>query len=136
VARFSPAPPRDLAAPEAALWRRTITALRDLGMWQEHDIDAVERMVRASAIARAARERVAARLKRHGDAAAFFSKGSMGQLVEHPDLAIERRARMDADVLARELGLTPAARRRLRLDSPGDDIDKLLANADRLLAGL
>ena len=124
----SPKPPADFAAPERALWRRSIEALEELGIWQPVDVDARERYCRASAMSRLARERIAKRAKAD-PAGAFIAKGSMGQPVIAPDVELERRARLDANALARELGLTAAIRKRLSAQS--DDLDDMLAEMTR-----
>jgi P27 family predicted phage terminase small subunit len=124
---MTPSPPSDFQAPEKALWRRSMAALIELGVWQDSDRDALERYCRASAMSRLARERIAKRAKTSRDGA-YIAKGSMGQPVIAPDVELERRARLDADQLGRELGLTPAARKRIGADEPYDsDFDHDLA---------
>jgi hypothetical protein len=78
-------PPADFAAPERALWSRSIVALEDLGVWQDSDRDALERFVRSSASARLARLRIAAAVKAGADP--YITKGSMGQQVVGPLIA-------------------------------------------------
>jgi P27 family predicted phage terminase small subunit len=123
-----PRPPADLDAPERALWRRSIEALEAVGVWKPADVDALERYVRASAMSRLARERITARAA-DDPASAYISRGSQGQPVTHPDVELERRARLDADALARQLGLTPQARRQLLgRDDGADDLERELAS--------
>jgi phage terminase small subunit len=74
--------------------------------------------------ARLARLRIAAAVK--GGADPYITKGSMGQQVVGPLIELERRARLDADALARELGLTPMARKRMGLSGLGDELDQFL----------
>lgn len=120
---FKPAAPKDFAAPERALWSRSIRALRELGLWHDSDTDAVERYCRASASARLAAERI----KDEG----YTSRGSMGQQVISPAATLERQARLDADKLAGELGLTPSARKRLGVEVEHDDDDTLSGDIER-----
>jgi P27 family predicted phage terminase small subunit len=122
-------PPADFAAPEKALWRRSIVALDDLGVWNDSDRDALERFCRSSASARLARLRIAAAVQAGRDP--YITKGSMGQQVVGPLIELERRARLDADALARELGLTPMARRRLGLSRLADELDVFLEEVTR-----
>jgi P27 family predicted phage terminase small subunit len=128
-----PKPPADFAAPERSLWRRSIVALTEIGLWHASDTDPLERYCRACATARLARERTARRVK--AGEAGYTALGSMKQLVTHPDVELERRAHLDADHFAQQLGLTPAARRRLGVDAANDDdandLDSLLARAGR-----
>ena len=118
------AAPSDFAGPERALWRRSIAALEALGVWQDSDRDALERFVRSSASARLIRLRIAAAVKAGADP--YITKGSMGQQVVGPLIELERRARLDADALARELGLTPMARKRMGLSGLSDELDVFL----------
>jgi P27 family predicted phage terminase small subunit len=128
-----PIPPKDFAAPERALWARSIKALRELGVWRESDTDALERLCRASEMSRLARERIAARADGDDPESAWLSKGSMRQTITHPDVELERRARLDADKLADVLGLTPSARKRLGVVIEQDDDDDLAGDITRAL---
>lgn len=133
---MTPRPLAHFAAPEKALWRRSIVALTELGLWRDSDVDALARYVEASARARIARERIAAAAKSGADP--YITKGSMGQAVVGPLIELERRARLDADHLAQQLGLTPAARKRLGVTAvvdEGDDLDAALDRALRLVPG-
>jgi P27 family predicted phage terminase small subunit len=97
-------PPGDLDAASKDLWTRVQHDLRRQGTWAKSDRDALERYVRALARGRDAR----AELEHHGSLTAV---GSQGQPVPHPALKIAREAEHDAAEYARDLLLTPRARR-------------------------
>lgn len=78
--------------------------------WDEIYVSAVEKYVRAEAAATAARERLT-------EAGTMVARGSQGQLVQHPDVKTMREAQRDAMDYARELLLTPAARKRHEMES-------------------
>jgi P27 family predicted phage terminase small subunit len=124
--------PDDLDDEGRRVWRETVKSLRELDLFEPVTAQVVALYVRALQVARLARERIDVRLADDGPTAAFFSKGSMGQMVEHPDLGIARRAEQDARQLAGELLITPASRRRLKLEGVGAlslrDIESLLGS--------
>ena len=97
-------PPGDLDEESKDLWTRVQHDLRRQGTWTKSDRDALERYVRAAARARHAR----VELDRHGSLTAV---GSQGQPVPHPAVRIAREAERDAAEYARDLLLTPRARR-------------------------
>ena len=115
-------PPADLSAPSKALWTWTIKVLEEQGTWQASDLPALERYIRASERARLARES----LPRDKDGRVLLTtKGSQYQLVPHPNIKTCREAERDANDYARELLLTPAARRRAQVEAGGDGDDPL-----------
>jgi phage terminase small subunit len=118
-----PKPPADLDASSRKVWTTALAELEDAGTWTEAAAPLLELYVRALQTARQARGRISKRLKQDGEEAAFFAKGSMGQLVAHPDIGIARSAEQDAARLAAALLIEPAARRRARLDQ--DDLEGL-----------
>jgi len=85
---------------ERAAWRRTITALQDRGQLQPSDVPAIERYVRAIALARRCWDEL-------GDD--VTATGSMGQTVAHPLLDSALKAEKAAEAFAKSLGLEPAA---------------------------
>jgi P27 family predicted phage terminase small subunit len=85
------------------LWTATLRALREQGTWQASDAGCLERYVRAAARARAAQ----AILARDG----LTATGGRDQPVPHPAVRIARDAERDAAEYARDLLLTPRARR-------------------------
>jgi len=115
-------PPADLDAESKRVWREALQELRALGVWTEPTAALLALYVRSLQSARQARERIARRKTKQGEEAAFFSRGSMGQLVAHPDIGIARQAEADAANYGRELLLSPAARRRSRIDATDDSI--------------
>jgi phage terminase small subunit len=117
-------PPSDLDAASRKVWTTALRELEETGTWTEAAAPLLELYVKALQTARQARGRIAKRLKADGEEVAFFAKGSMGQLVAHPDIGIARSAEQDAARLAGALLLEPAARRRARLDQ--DDLEGFL----------
>ncbi len=116
-------PPRDLDETSRALWRLTIEQLEAQGTWESSDVPALERYIRASERARQAREDLprdpsTGRVK-------LTAKGSQHQLVQHPNIKTCREAERDANDYAKELLLTPAARRRAQVEAGGDGDDPL-----------
>lgn len=115
-------PPADLSTPFRALWTWTIEVLEQQGTWQASDLPALERYIRASERARLARET----LPRDKDGRVVLTtKGSQHQLVQHPNIKTCREAERDANDYARELLLTPAARRRAQVEAGGGEDDPL-----------
>jgi P27 family predicted phage terminase small subunit len=115
-----PKPPADLDAESKRVWREAQRELDELGVWTAATVPLLALYCRALQTGRQARARITRRLKSQGEQGAFFSKGSMGQLVAHPDVGIARQAEADALGYGRELLLSPAARRRSRLDDSDD----------------
>lgn len=95
--------PKSLEPEARAIYRRVQGELQAQGSWQASDRDALERYVRAVERARAALEIV----EREG----MTAEGASGQPVTHPALRIAREAERDAAEYARDLLLTPRARR-------------------------
>jgi len=83
------------------------------GRWRPEYSLLLERYVTAVEVGRLARERISDRAAKDGEAAAYQTRGSQGQLVQHPDLKTAREAERDANEYARELMLTPAARAKM-----------------------
>ena len=100
-------PPADLDAPGRALWRRTVKALQGQSTWEDSDVGALERYVRAVERGRQAREARGGQLT---------AEGSQGQPTQHPNLRTEREADKDAHDFGRELLLSPAARKRHEIE--------------------
>ncbi len=114
--------PRDLDPISRALWRLTIEQLTAQGTWETSDVPALERYVRAAERARWARDA----LPRDKDGRVVMTaKGSQHQLVQHPNIKTCREAERDAHEYAKELLLTPAARRRAQVEAGGDPNDPL-----------
>jgi P27 family predicted phage terminase small subunit len=114
--------PHDFTEPMRVIWRKTIRQLHEQGTWQDSDVGCLERYVRAVFRAQAARTIVASE--------GMTAEGSNGQPVAHPALRIAREAERDAAEYARDLLLTPAARRRAGVAetaSLGDDLAQLVS---------
>lgn len=104
--------PDDLDRQSKAVWKKTRSLIRRDGRWRPEYSLLLERYVRAIEVARLARARIAKRAEFDTDSA-FTTRGSQGQLVQHPDLKTARDAEKDANEYARELVLTPAARAKM-----------------------
>jgi P27 family predicted phage terminase small subunit len=85
------------------LWTSTLKACREQGTWQNSDAGCLERYVRALERARAAQAIL--------DAEGLTALGGRDQPVAHPAVRIARDAERDAADYARDLLLTPRARR-------------------------
>jgi P27 family predicted phage terminase small subunit len=114
-------PPSDLDAKSKQFWKRTLDQLSTQGTWQDSDIPALERYVRACEQARHSRAKIPAE---------GTTKGSQGQLVEHPAIKTAREAERDAHKYATDLLLTPSARRKAAIESAdaGDALPPWLAD--------
>jgi P27 family predicted phage terminase small subunit len=100
-------PPPELDKRARRLWQQTLAQLKAQGTWKDTDWPLLERYVRAWERALLARE---------GMGGEVTTKGSMGQLVQHPNLKTARDAEHDAHQYATDLLLTPASRKRAGLD--------------------
>ena len=118
--------PKTLDATSRKLWRLVVADLTDRGVLRDADANAVERYCRAEQIARLAWERVAEREVDEG-AGAWRARGSHGGVVVDIDVQIARNATRDAAAFGAELGLSPRARRALREENPGDELDRAIA---------
>jgi P27 family predicted phage terminase small subunit len=119
----APHPPSDFGEPARRLWSATLKALRDQGSWQHSDRGALERYVRA--MLRAADARAVA--ERDG----LIAAGGRGQPIAHPALRIARDAERDAAEYARDLLLTPRARRLAGISETTALDDELAALLER-----
>lgn len=108
-------PPDDLDDESKDLWRKTKRHLVKQGTWQDSDAATLERYVRAMQRAREARSATRG----------LTTKGSQGQLVQHPNLKTEREALRDAHLYATDLLLTPASRRRAQIGQDEGEEDAL-----------
>lgn len=109
--------PDGLDVPSKALWALVVKDLTDRGVLRDVDATAIGRFVIAEQVARLARERIAGRVKSE-PASAYTTRGSMGQLVQHPDLKTAREAERDAAAYAHDLGITPRVRAALKVPEP------------------
>lgn len=103
-------PPAGLDRAARLLWRLTIVQLGDQGTWADSDLPLLERYIRSVEVARHARGRIERRAKSN-PAEAYVTRGSQGQLVQHPDLKTAREAERDANDYAQDLLLSPKSRR-------------------------
>ncbi len=124
-------PPASLDDSSRALWKRTIEQATEQGTWAMVDLPLLERYVRAVEVARHARARITARAKVDPDRG-YFTLGSQGQLVAHPDVKMAREAERDASDYADDLLLTSKARRRHNIKPHAGQPGKLEA----ILGGL
>lgn len=113
-------PPSDLSDDAKALWRKTQKQLEEQNTWQESDMPALERYVRAMARARLAWEGIPR--DKEGNLN-LTARGSQGQLVQHPNVKTTREAERDAQDYARDLLLTPKAREQHQIEKRRADKD-------------
>jgi phage terminase small subunit len=95
--------PQDLPDWAKKIYRESKKELKEQETWTEVNAPLLESYVRSLVVARGARE------ERGGH---LTTEGSMGQIVEHPLIKVERQAYLDAKQYAVELLLSPAARKR------------------------
>lgn len=114
-------PTTSLDAASKRLWSVVVRELEARGVLREVDEAAIARYVLAEQVARLARGRIADRAKCDPDTA-YVTRGSQGQLVQHPDLKTAREAERDAAAYAADLTLTPRSRASLGEQvAPGPD---------------
>lgn len=105
----APPAPRHLRDPYALeLWNELSIGLHELGVLGNLDLPMLAALCIQYARLRRAQDVV--------DQEGMFALGSMGQVVAHPALKMEREATRLLLSLAAEYGLTPSARARLGLD--------------------
>lgn len=107
--------PKGLTTPGKALWRASLSALREQGTWQDSDVTALDRYVRAMERVWAAR----ALVKESG----VTARGSQGQLVQHPNVKTLREAERDSRDFAVDLLLTPQSRNRAQVAAQEKEVD-------------
>lgn len=100
-------PPEHLDADGRAWWEEAVPVLDAVGILQKVDEAALEMAATAYSRFRQAKRAI----DRHG----VFAKGSTGQIVQHPALAIEKDAVATYLRFAEQYALTPVARTRLGL---------------------
>lgn len=107
----APKRPDDLPDAGAELWDELVTALTAAGIAEQVDAAALTALCVQWARAEKAREVIAEK--------GLFARGSTGQLVTHPAVAIEREAHAMLLRFAEHYGLTAAARARIALGHGG-----------------
>ena len=116
MSRDTTGPPGDLDTTSKALYRKTKEQLEAQGTWESSDRELLARYIRSLERARIARDA----LRDEKGRPRFTCVGSQGQLVQHPDLKTAREAERDAHEYAKELLLTPAARKRAEVEVKRD----------------
>jgi P27 family predicted phage terminase small subunit len=100
-------PPEHLPATAKAFWRDTVARLVAVGLIDRVDVPMLEQLSVQYARIRAAQKVIAVQ--------GMFTRGSVGQIREHPAVRIEREATRAFLALSQEFGITPVARTRLGL---------------------
>jgi P27 family predicted phage terminase small subunit len=100
-------PPAHLPEDAKEFWRDSIVRLVEVGIIDRVDGPALEQLAVQYARIRGAQRVIAE--------SGYFSKGSTGQIREHPALRIEREATNQFLKIAEHFALTPIARTRLGL---------------------
>jgi phage terminase small subunit len=113
AAKRTDSTPVDFDVEARKVWRVARAQLLEQGTWRTADEQLLALYVRSLQTARLARGRIQRRLKDQGEEAAFFSRGSLKQLVSHPDVQLSRQAEGDAAGYAAALLLSPVARLRV-----------------------
>lgn len=103
----APDPPDDLPPEAVEFWNDTVRLLGEAGVIHSADRSALI----ALSVQWARAERARKVLAEEG----YFALGSMGQIVEHPALAVERQAHSMFLRFAEHYGLTAVARARIGL---------------------
>ncbi len=101
-----PDPPDDLPHEAIEFWKDTVSLLGDAGVIHRADRSALI----ALSVQWARAERARKVLAEEG----YFALGSMGQIVEHPALSVERQAHSMFLRFAEQYGLTPVAREKIQ----------------------
>lgn len=112
--------PGDLDTHAQALYRKLRDHLRE-SEWRDSDHYLLTEACRADQRARAARAEMT---DGESGKVRLTTKGSTGNLVQHPNLKTAREAEQDFISALKELGLTPAARRRLDIKPAPPDVSK------------
>jgi P27 family predicted phage terminase small subunit len=123
LACAAPRAPAWLSAPAKAKWKDVARQLAAAGVLTGLDLDALAAYCEAFATWRAAAATVAAEGPTY--------KADNGLVKRHPAVAIMQQAGRDLHSWGDKLGLTPAARQRLRIEPPpeGDELDELFNGA-------
>jgi P27 family predicted phage terminase small subunit len=106
-------PPADFDEYAKTLWRKTQKQLEEQSTWQESDMAALERYVRAQSKARLAWSGIP---RKKDGSLDLTARGSQGQLVQHPNVKTARESERDAQDYARDLLLTPKAREQHQIE--------------------
>lgn len=126
--------PRGFDEKSKELWRRTQGQLVRQRTWEDSDAPLLERYVGALEIARQARQRILDREAAfarwldnpgeddRGPERGWTSWGAQRQLVQHPDVKTMREGLRDAHEYAKELLLTPRARKQNEIDTTPTDV--------------
>lgn len=94
-------------------WKATLDTLREQGTWDDRDVDVLAEYVEW--------RRLAEQHQREAEASPYQEHSESGRVFAHPGFAQARDARREAREVARQLLLTPEARREAGLDEEGDD---------------
>lgn len=80
------------------LFTERVAQYQQLSVWDDEDRDLLERYVTSAQVARLSRSRIARRaaLAPNDPGGGYSTRGSQGQLVQHPDLKTARDAENDA----------------------------------------
>jgi P27 family predicted phage terminase small subunit len=106
-------PPDDLSAPFRALYRRVRTAMQAQGTWENTDQYLLGLYVRVLERAALARSSITTR----GNVVQLTTTGSKGNPIPHPAVKIARDAERDAEEYAKELLITPRARKQYEIEA-------------------
>ncbi len=105
-------PPDDLSAPFRALYRKVRTAMHAQATWEDTDHLLLGLYVRCLERAAIARKSIT-----KGNVVQLTTIGSKGNPIPHPAVKIARDAERDAEEYAKELLITPRARKQYELEA-------------------
>ncbi len=105
-------PPDDLSTPFKALYRKVRTAMKAQGTWEDVDQHLLGVYIRNLERAALARKSIT-----NGGVITLTTTGSKGNPIPHPAIRIARDAERDAEEYAKELLITPRARKQYELEA-------------------
>jgi P27 family predicted phage terminase small subunit len=105
-------PPDDLSTAFRRLYRRVRTAMQAQGTWEDMDYLLLGTYVRCLERAALARAAITS-----GNVVQLTTTGSKGNPIPHPAIKIAREAERDAQEYAKELLITPRARKQYELEA-------------------
>jgi P27 family predicted phage terminase small subunit len=105
-------PPDDLDPQFRVLYRKARTAMQAQGCWEDTDHLLLGLYVRCLQRAATARESIT-----KGNVVQLTTTGSKGNPIPHPAVKIARDAERDAEEYAKELLITPRARKQYELEA-------------------
>lgn len=111
----SPKPPRHFGKEERSIWRVTVKMLEPTRILEKIDQAILAAYCDAYAKWQKTEKVLQAVEKEHGVKASLLTMGANGNLVTNPLITISRKAQSDMVGYATQMGMTPAARIRIKI---------------------